>query len=117
MAPMPMKDRRQPMASTTRASGPVPTMAPKAPMLWLDPATVANSRGGNHSEARRSEAMSMVEAPTPTSRRPATAIQKAGAAPKSMLPAAMVTPPSASIRRGPSVSARVPLGSAMATKQ
>jgi hypothetical protein len=61
--------------------------------------------------------MSIAEAPTPTSRRPASAAEKTDAAPKRMLPAAMIRPPSVSMRRGPSVSASVPLGSAMTTKQ
>ena len=115
--PMPTNDRRQPMASTMTASGPVPTSAPKAPMLWLEPATVANSCGRNHSDARRSEAISMTDAPTPTRSRPAKATPNVGAAPNSTLPADIVTPPSARRRRGPSVSDRVPFGRAITTKQ
>jgi len=86
------------------------------PTLWVQPAAVANSSDRNHAAMRLSQATRMTEAPSPTSRRPMTATLNSGASPNSAVPNAMVTPPTASVHRGPTPSARLPATSAMAVK-
>jgi hypothetical protein len=107
---------RQPVASTSRASGEDATRAPMLPTAWVKPETMPNSPGRNHSAASASQAISTTEAPRPTSRRPARATAKVGATPNRAAPSAIVTPPMVMVHRGPSVSARLPATSAIAAK-
>src|SRR5256885_726118 len=88
--------------------------APTLPTVWVQPEIVANSSGRNHAAARLSHAISMTDAPSPTRSRPAYATPNVGASPKSAAPSPIVTPPSAIVQRGPSVSARLPATSAIA---
>ena len=57
-----------------------------------------------------SMAMKVTETPRPISVRPASAQSSDGANPNMKLPRPPMMPPSARIRRGPSVSARIPVG-------
>src|SRR5213593_1785262 len=105
---------RHPTASTRSASGEAARRAPTLPTVWVQPEMVANSSERNHAAARLSHAISMTDAPSPTRSRPAYATPNVGASPKSAAPSPIVTPPSAIVQRGPSVSARLPATSAIA---
>ena len=105
---------RHPTASTRSASGEAARRAPTLPAVCVQPEIVANSSGRNHAAARLSHAISMTDAPSPTRRRAAKATPNVGASPNSAAPRPIVAPPSAIVRRGPSVSARLPATSAMA---
>ncbi|OGK95583.1 MAG: hypothetical protein A2W08_12610 [Candidatus Rokubacteria bacterium RBG_16_73_20] len=107
---------RQPTAPTRSASGVAAASAPTLPTVCVQPEIVANSFGRNQAVASASQAISKTEAPRPTRSRPANASENVGARPKSTAPSPIVPPPSAIVRRGPSVSARLPATSAITAK-
>ena len=71
---------------------------------------VAKCRSWNHAALSLSIEMNMTDTPSPTSRRPADAVTSVSAMPNNSEPMPASTPPIVTTRRGPQVSARMPVG-------
>jgi len=111
--PTPMNTPRQPVACATAESGAPARTEPRLPISMQTPTMVANRFSSNQTAMSLSIAMKVTDTPNPISVRPTSASSSVGAMPKRKLPAPPTNPPSARIRRGPSVSARMPVGICM----
>jgi hypothetical protein len=74
------------------------------------PVNVAKRRSSKPIASSFSMAMKVTETPSPTRVRPTKASSKLGARPNRMAPTPATSPPQNRMRRGPSVSARTPVG-------
>ena len=101
---------RQDTSVTSQASGSAALAAPRLPMNMVTPFSVAKRFSGNQAALILSSAMKGKDTPSPTRVRPITATPRLSACANTMEPMPATTPPSATMRRGPSVSASTPVG-------
>ncbi len=95
---------------TIHASGAPAITAPRLPANIVTPLSVAKRFAGNQTALILRIAMKATETPTPTSVRPAAANSHVGASANASEPSPATIEPAVRIRRGPSVSARTPMG-------
>ena len=105
-----MNTPRQPVAWASPESGAPASTEPMLPTSMQMPTMVAKRFSSNQTAISLSMAMKVTETPSPISVRPASAQSSEGASPNMKLPSPPMTAPSARIFRGPSVSARIPVG-------
>ncbi len=102
--------RRQPVATTSAASGTVPTRAPETPTVAETADIVANCEGGNQLAAILRQPMKVTAAPSPTRKRPPKGAAWLSAKPMASEPRPMTAAPAVYTRRTPKLSSSSPAG-------
>jgi len=108
--PTPMNTPLQPVDCAIHDSGEPASTEPKLPTSIDRPTTLAKRCSSNQTAMIFSMAMKVTDTPNPINVRPASAPSRVVAMPNSRLPPPAIMPPKNRMRRGPSVSTRMPVG-------